>query len=116
MQAGREFPVSLFRVKLIRTFPSSFLFLPHPFEIRECSAFLLSCSFRVFPAHPLHTPSRMDRGELPGVAEWRPRLRQAAPGCLLGGAPWRPVCCSTGLPETHIESIDCTEGKLGAVL
>ncbi len=42
-------------------------------------------------------------GELPGVAVLRPRLRLAAPGCLLGGAPWRSVCCSAGIPATHIE-------------
>ncbi len=30
--------------------------------------------------------SRIDRRELPGVAVLRPRLRLAAPGCLLGGA------------------------------
>ena len=37
-----------------------------------------------FPTHPLHSPSRIDRGELPGVAAMR--LRLAGPGCLLGGA------------------------------
>ena len=53
--------------------------------------------------HPLHVPSRIDGGELPGVSMLRPRVRLAAPGCLLGWAPWRSVCCSAGIPATHIE-------------
>lgn len=40
----------------------------------------------VFPTYPLHRPSRIDRGEPPGVAALRPWLRLAAPGCLLAGA------------------------------
>ena len=54
------------------------------------SAFPCDRSFLVFPTHPLHGPSRIDRGVLPGIAAFRLRLRLAwlrlaAPGCLLGG-------------------------------
>lgn len=39
MHSRREFPVSFFRVKLIRTFLSSFLSLPHLAGTRACSTF-----------------------------------------------------------------------------
>lgn len=66
-----------------------FLFLfPHPVGTR-----LL---FFVFPRHKLHVPTRIARGELPGVAVMRPRSHLAA-GFLLGGALGGPVCYSAGI-------------------
>lgn len=46
-------------------------------------AALFFAVFRAFPTHALHFPSRINRGELTGVAVLI-RLR-LAPGCLLGG-------------------------------
>ena len=48
-------------------FPFPFPF-PHPVGIRFGDAFLRSCSFSCFPTHQLHNHSRIDKGELPGVA------------------------------------------------
>ena len=94
--------------------------------------FLAACSLSCFPTHPVHIPSRIDRGEFPGVAvpappsstgmlagrrHWALRLRLclAPPGCLLGSATWRPACCNAGIPANYIESIDQIRGVLGAV-
>ena len=64
------------RVRLIRTssFLSFFLIL---LEIGLAALFFSVAVIRVFPTHPLHAPSLIDR---------RPRLRLGSPGCLLGGA------------------------------
>ncbi len=83
----------------------SFSLFPHPVGIRFWQRFSLRSRFSYFPAHTLHGPSRIDRGELPGVAAFRPRLRLArlrlaAPGMLAGRDPWRPVSCSAGIPAT----------------
>ncbi len=65
------------------------------------SAFPCDRSFLVFPTHPLHSPSCIDRGELPGVAAFRPRLRLARLRLAVPGwDPWRPVSCSAGIPAT----------------
>ena len=102
--------------------------------------FFAIASFLVFPTHPLHVSSRIDRGELPGVAAFGPWLRLAAPGCLLGEAfgglsggdqapaslsctgmlavrgPWRSVGRSARIPATTIDSIDRSNTRrLGAV-
>lgn len=83
--------------------------------------FLAITVFHVFPIQPIHSPSRIDRGELPGIAELRPWLclaeqiyflhealgglagttlwfRLVIPGCLLDGA--RLVGCNAGIAAT----------------
>ena len=78
-EVGAEFYRVLFRIRSIRT-PLSLFLLPHPSGIRACGALLCSCSFRVFPTHPLHVPSRIDRGELPSVAVERPGAPPSSTG------------------------------------
>ena len=49
-------------------FPFLFLFSSSSSGFGHAALFLAVRSLRVFPTHPLHIPSRIDRGELPGVA------------------------------------------------
>ena len=83
-----------------------FLFFLHPVGIRFWQRFSLRSRFSCFPTHPLHVPSRIDRGELPGVAVFRPRLRLArlrlaAPGCLLGGTLGGLSAAAPGYRQPH---------------
>ena len=76
--------------------------VPHHVSIRFGDAFLRGCSFSCFPSYPLYSPSRIDRGKLPGVAALRPRLRLGAPGCLLGGALGGLSAVAPGYRQSHI--------------
>lgn len=68
----------------------SFPFLPYSSIWGSGSRrFALQCSFRVIPTHSLHVPSRIDGGELSGVAMLRPSSTEMPAGrgslvvCLL---------------------------------
>ena len=75
---------------------------------RACGAF--RCGWVLMFSHPTAPYSKSHRS---GGASWRcgfeARLRLAALGCLLG-VPWRPVCCSVGIPATYIKLMDRIEG------
>ena len=57
----------LFAVNPIRTFFPCFLFHSYPADL-GMQRFSLQFTAFVFPTHPLHIPSRIDKEELPGVA------------------------------------------------
>ena len=96
-------------------FFSCFSFAPHPADSSMQRFSLQFAVFLVFPTHPLHIPSRIDRGELPGVAVWAPAPPSSTE--MLAGRRHRVVRApappsSTGIPANHIESIDQILGVL----